>query len=251
LNFLKLEIVRVYGRDFPRRIDNSYSGLFKLLDTRIPEGQSIMVFTTNYDTVLESQIQNPRFAGVVFRAKPKLCTGFRPGNPSRWQPDVFDEPPGQNVRPIILFKLHGSVNWKWDSSTGRRLPVEMDWREPTGDKDCLIYFGYKSVPEDEPFKTLHDRLKKALLEAGAVVAIGFRFADPYIRETFDMALRANRELHIVCCLRSDPEPNSPVAELLETFPNRVSFVRGAGGKPLAFGEANFLQALEQELDDLR
>lgn len=250
-DFLRRELVKVYGRDFPQLVDTNYLHLFKFLDGRTPKDQPVLTFTTNYDTVLESQLRNPRFSGEAFDGRPNLCTGFKAGNPARWAPQVFDEPAAKDERIIRLFKLHGSVTWKWDSSTGMRVPVEMDWREPTGDKDCVIYFGYKSVPEDDPFKTLHDRLKDTLLNTVALVAIGFRFADPYIFETFDMALRANHKLRIICCLKNEPDSKWPLARLIRAFPNQVVLLRDAEERPVAFGENGFLETLEQALDTAR
>jgi hypothetical protein len=250
LNFLKSEIVRVYSRDFPQLIESNYVELFRLLDGCMPQTDPLIVFTTNYDTVLESQIHNAKFSGQAFHAKPRLCTGFRPGNPAKWAPQVFAEIPAPDERLIKLFKLHGSAIWKWDTSGGTRVPVEMDWRVPTADRDCLIYFGYKSVPEEEPFKTLHDRLKDIVLKERILVAIGFRFEDPYIRETFDMALRANAKLHVLCCLRTEPSDASALRKMLVAFPDRVRLLRNSCKQLVPFGRDNFVKTLVEELDAL-
>lgn len=250
LDFLKRELVRVYSRDFPQVVAHSHAELFKFLDQRIPEGDPLLVFTTNYDTVIESQIQNAKFSGEAFRLRPRLCKGFRAGNPARWAPEVFRDPAKSDERLIRLFKLHGSAIWKWDTSRGTRVPIETDWREPTGEMDCLVYFGYKSVPEEDPFKVLHDWLKDVLLGCEVVVAIGFRFEDPYIRETFDMALRANHKLHVVCCLRSEPESSSALGKMRLAFADRVRLLRGSNRELVPFGGDEFVDVLRQELDGL-
>jgi hypothetical protein len=70
---------------------------------------------------------------------------------------------------INLVKLHGSATWKLDAA---RQPIETGWSMPT-DHDCLLCFGYKSVPEQDPFVALHTLLKSVLLRCEAVIAIGF------------------------------------------------------------------------------
>ena len=176
-----------------------------------------------------------------------MCTGFARGNPGRWKPELFDAKPTQGTRQINLFKLHGSVTWKWESTDAGLEPVEMNWRQPTGETDCLLYFGYKSVPEADPFRTLHNRFKDSLVKSSVVFVIGFQFADPYIRETFDFALRANPQLRIVCCLKHMPTPNMPLANLMHAFPGRVQILAEDKNVPIAFGQDRLPEALRTSL----
>lgn len=146
---------------------------------------------------------------------------------------------------IHLVKLHGSITWKTGRNDPRR-PVETGWREHTA-HECLLYFGYKSVPEDEPFITLHNLLKTALLHCDTAIVIGFRFADPYIREIFDFALRANSGLRLICSLTRTPEAKSPISAMMEQFPKRVALLAGPSDNPLPFGHTNFQGALARSL----
>jgi hypothetical protein len=52
---LRAEVVRTYGTELDTHILSTapHNGLFKLLDTVLPESESIHVFTTNYDRLLE------------------------------------------------------------------------------------------------------------------------------------------------------------------------------------------------------
>jgi hypothetical protein len=129
-------------------------------------------------------------------------------------------------------------------------PIETGWGMPTP-HDCLLYFGYKSVPETEPFITLHRRLKAALVQCDAVVVVGFRFGDPYIRELFDFALWANPRLRVVCCLTRFPDSTSPVAAMMNRFPGRVLMLTDAAGNCIPFGHADFGALLEQTLTSRR
>jgi hypothetical protein len=107
----------------------------------------------------------------------------------------------------------------------------------------LLYFGYKSVPETDPFRTLHNRFKDSLVKSSVVIVIGFQFADPYIRETFDFGLRANRQLRIVCCLKHRPQPNTPLANFMQALPGRVQILSGQNNTSIALGEDRFCEAL--------
>jgi hypothetical protein len=244
LVFLKEQILRIYGRSVcaTQAKPSPHQNLFALLNKILPTEEPISVYTTNYDTVIEDLIHSPVFS-ETFHAGAQVCTGFAQGNPGRWKPELFDAKSVSGTRQIHVFKLHGSVTWKWDASGSSPQPVEMNWRQPTGDTDCLLYFGYKSVPETDPFRTLHVRFKDSLLKSSAVVVIGFQFADPYIRETFDFALRANPQLRVSCCLRHNPQNNTPLANLIHAFPNRVKILSGDDGSPIAFGQDQFSQAL--------
>jgi hypothetical protein len=248
LVFLKEQILRIYGRSVsasPAK-PRPHQDLFALLNKILPTEEPISVYTTNYDTIIEDLIHSQSFSEASL-AGAQVCTGFTQGNPGRWKPELFDAKPVLRTRQIHLFKLHGSVIWKWDTSGSMPEPIEMNWRQPTGDTNCLLYFGYKSVPESDPFLTLHVRFKDSLLRSSAVIVIGFQFADPYIRETFDFALRANPRLRLICCLRHKPQDNTPLANLIHAFPDRVRILSGEDGLPIAFGEDRFSEALANAL----
>jgi hypothetical protein len=248
LGFLKGQILRIYGRrvSMPSK-PCPHGGLFAFLNEIVPPEEPICVYTTNYDTIIEDFFCSQSFSEETFHCAGQVCTGFEQGNPGRWKPDLFDAKPAAGTRQVNLFKLHGSVTWKWESTGSDMEPIEMNWRQPTGDTDCLLYFGYKSVPETNPFRTLHNRFKDSLVKSSVVFAIGFQFADPYIRETFDFALRANPQLRIVCCLKGMPSPNTPLANLMHAFPGRVQLLSGENNIPIAFGEDRCCEALRRAL----
>jgi len=177
-----------------------------------------------------------------------LRTGFAVGTPGRWHPEIFFAEPRRGFCPVNLIKLHGSTTWKWDGEGEGRQPFHTGLPTPTGEYDCLVYFGYKSIPEIDPFKTLHQLLKDTLLRDVLVLSIGFRFGDPYIRETFDFALRANDALQLICSLTSAPPPGSPLHELMKPCPGKVSILVGEDGAPLPFGRKEFCEQLEKKFE---
>jgi SIR2-like domain len=243
---LRQEIVRIYGASIETGTlsEAPHKLLIDVLDRLHPPDEPLNVFTTNYDPVLE-QLFDGGYRLPSGRTT-RTCNGFSRGRPGRWQPDLFSAPPEEGERLIQVAKLHGSATWKMDP-TG---PVDTGWGVPTP-HDCLLYFGYKSVPEVEPFITLHSRLKTALVESDAVVAVGFRFGDPYIRELFDFALRANPRLRIICSLTRLPDSNSPLSAMMNRFPGRVLMLADEAGKCIPFGDMNFAAVLEQTLTNRR
>ncbi|HTT18258.1 MAG TPA: SIR2 family protein [Candidatus Sulfotelmatobacter sp.] len=248
LAFLKEQILRIYGRSVSTPSEPCpHRDLFALFHEIVPPDEPISVYTTNYDTIVEDFFQSPRFSEETFHSAARVCTGFSQGNPGRWKPELFDAEIPARTRQVNLFKLHGSVTWKWESTGSVLAPVEINWRQPTGDTDCLLYFGYKSVPERDPFKTLHNRFKDSLVGSSVVFVVGFQFADPYIRETFDFALRANPNLKIVCCLKDVPAMGTPLSSLMCAFPGRVQVLARQNKAPIAFGEDEFSQALRTVL----
>lgn len=248
ISSLRGEIVKAYARDLdPQTLKSApHNDLFKILDTVIPDTDSLHIFTTNYDGVLEQLFQFWRDGNSPIFKQFRIVTGFSSDRPGRWQAELFDEKPIPGVRLIKLAKLHGSVTWKKDAN-GR--PVETGWSMPTP-HDTLLYFGYKSVPDEEPFVTLHRLLKTTLLKYDFLIAIGFRFGDPYIYELFDIALRANPKLRVICCLTRSPEPDSAVGRMTAQFPNRIRLLFGSDGNPVPFGQPAFEQSLNLLLTQL-
>ena len=250
-SFLRTEIVRIYGsREFaPSSVSHPpHQTLFAVLDKRIPKSSAIEIFTPNYDTLVEEFMRFQSFTHDAFSEPARLCTGFTDGRPGRWEPKLFSEKPKAGERLIHLLKLHGSATWKWDPRSGG--VVDTGWGAATGDLDCVLHLGYKSFPETEPFKTLHARLKETLLRPTIIVAIGFRFGDAYIRETFDFALRSNRDLAVVCCLRRAPERDTALWRLMKDFPSQMELLLGTEGKPVSFGDDQFVSMLETVLHQL-
>src|SRR2546426_5379777 len=156
---LKREIVRVYGtKTNPQTLATApHNDLLKLLDAVVPDSEPLHVFTTNYDGLLEDLLQWWHDGNSPMFKQTRTCTGFSSDQPGQWKPELLQEQPNPGVRLIKIAKLHGSITWKRDVD-GR--VVDTRWAMPT-EHDILLYFGYKSVPEEEPFLTLHNMLKSA------------------------------------------------------------------------------------------
>ncbi|MGA3327228.1 MAG: SIR2 family protein [Terriglobia bacterium] len=242
-------IITVYGRMPEEAAADSdpLAELVKEADEFVPEGQPLWLFTTNYDTVIENSLD--RWIGS--RQKPfehmRLATGIADQRPHRLDTASFplDAKPGE--RPVNLVKLHGSATWKHETSDRASPILETDMRVPT-DRDCALFFGYKRIPDEEPFVSLHRLFKRALSTHGTLVSIGFQFGDPFLRELVDFALRANDKLKVLCCLRSEPADQSTVRNLEGSHRERFKLLRDKQGKLVRFDDKQFCTILREQLE---
>ncbi len=245
ISHLRSEIVRIYGGsiapDFLARAP--HRSLIDLVDRLSPTNAPSYFFTTNYDALIEQIFEGEAGVSLSSGRKLRVCTGFTENRPGRWRPELLCAPPAPSERLVHLVKLHGSATWKRD---GSGYPIETGWGMPTP-HDCLLYFGYKSVPEQEPFIALHDLLKTELLQSDAAIVIGFRFGDPYIRELFDFALRANTKLRVICCLTRPPDVKSPLSAMMDRFSGRILLLADSDGNAIPFGSVRFEEVLEKTL----
>lgn len=130
-------------------------------------GAIIEIFTTNYDLVLETVIDE-----VVINVK----TG-RQSDSETWLDTAFwDTPSGLERGHGLLTKLHGSVDWqRWNDTIICSRAYMGDQR-----RHALLYPGYKGKPDQEPFIKFHEHLRTVAQEATKALFIGFSFRDDYI-----------------------------------------------------------------------
>lgn len=183
--------------------------LYSPLLTGLAEYHPLPVFTTNYDVVIEKLHDS----GLV-----DLVDGFASEKylKSRWSREPYDfyNPSG---RPeVILFKLHGSVDWVYTPSEGIQR-VDIPKRELGGARRVIAYPSQlKKDIHEEPFRTNYDYLIACLLHAKACATIGFSFRDQEIVEEFRQAMELNDDLKLIII--------DPMAEAVLThLENKVGF----------------------------
>ena len=204
LELLKVKISEVYTyalTEKSRNVLGSYADLLQAVRNSDSSDVQIDVFTTNYDPVAEQVFKLFAKGAVpaVGLKGARVADGFLDASGARpWAPETYER------AQVRVHKLHGSVTWKWKVENSKRVLVDIGFSDPKPESDCLLYFGYKAVPNEPPFDFLHDRLADALRAPGLVVLVGSRMIDPYIRHLFETALRLNDELRMICVLRSDP-----------------------------------------------
>ena len=169
----------------------------------------VEVFTVNYDLGLETALESlgvPYFDGFVGSLKARFRTELVEAS----ERDKDDWLPSFLVR---LWKLHGSVNWQWDSGPSAditRLGAAVD-----SDSLAAIYPSDTKYDESRrvPFVVLQDRFRRALNQPETLVLMsGYSFGDDHLNEMiFDAARRRPRSEFSVFCFRDIPESLSKIA----------------------------------------
>ena len=171
------------------------------------------VFTVNYDLLVETAFEQrrlPYFDGFVGNLKGRFHTDLVEGTPEeheRWILPLF----------VRLWKLHGSVNWAWDTATDAEI-VRLG--SPVSSAAAAIYPSDAKYDESRrmPFLVLQDRFRRALAQPETLTLVsGYSFADEHLNEMlFDAAARRPRSETIVFCYSEIP---SVVLERAAMTPN--------------------------------
>jgi len=153
---------------------------------------NFIVFTTNYDCVLEAYCYAKRFdydCGESTQQKLEI-------GKENTQLYSFDR------EACMIHKLHGSINWYRDED-GRMCygtqPVRVGETTSLGrrvDKELLIYPAYEKYTFREPFYEMFHHLKECLLRCKACYVVGYSFRDEDILGLFHDSMELNRDLRI-------------------------------------------------------
>lgn len=174
----------------------------------------IELFTVNYDLLLETAFEAlgvPYFDGFVGALRARFRTELVEASPE----DGEDWLPGFFLR---LWKLHGSVNWAWES--GSRPEVIRLGAPVEDDTPAAIYPSDAKYDESRrvPFVVLQDRLRRALHQRETLMLIaGYSFSDAHLNEVlFDAARRRQRSELVAFCFGDIP---SVLSEQAAVTPN--------------------------------
>ncbi len=177
---------------------------------RVVRQRPIEIFTTNYDLLIERALEDtqvPSFDGFVGSFRPF----FSPDSLTRT--DVAPAPAWTR-----LWKIHGSVNWRWvDVGGGRRIVRT----EPTLSGE-LILPSYRKYDESrkQPYVAFLDRLGRFLAQDDALlVSAGYSFGDDHINDVIFQALGQPSRTHVIALMRSDPPDDGMLAKACVKRPN--------------------------------
>ena len=165
------------------------------------DGYPHVLFTTNYDPAVEE---------FCYRQSLRLNDGFVLADNAQefiWERAAFDV---HRPDSLVLFKLHGSANWKKDNR-GRivKSPPISDVNDPDY-RDVMIYPATRKVATVDPFFTAYDYLERCLDEADSCLVIGYSFRDYDTIMRFKSAALSNKRLKIAVL---DPRANDICAML--------------------------------------
>lgn len=180
----------LYGYEpTPDELNDNWSELIARLDG---VGVRLDLFTTNYDVVIEAALND--YAGDVTARDYRGIRGTM-----RQSLQIEDWGRGARWQPVLLTKLHGSLDWKYGSSR-----INVGDAVFTGDhtKHAIIYPGFKGTNDAPFFDIFHNYLGEAVADAKAIVFIGFAFRDEYINQVVRENIRPNCNLIVI-----NPDPS--------------------------------------------
>ena len=169
--------------------------------TRANYLRPVELFTVNYDLLIEDALEEmhaPYFDGFIGSLRARFFDDLVESD-SRTGAAEF---PAFLVR---LWKLHGSVNWTWDSS-GQI--VRLGRAAPDG-VAAAIFPSYAKYEESRrvPFVVLQDRFRRALHYPETLVLIaGYSFGDDHLNEhIFHAATRRERSEFVAFSYEQIPD----------------------------------------------
>ena len=175
----------------------------------------LRVFSLNYDLCVE------RICGASC-----VQRGFED---RQWDWRLFDETSDDSF-PILLYKLHGSIDWKM--ADGR--VTFIDAPGTIDEEDLALIFGtvYKLQYVD-PFLFLAYELRRwTIAEVRIIVTVGYGFGDEHINGILSQALRQDEERKLLAVLgpgAAEEMRRKSISEVLRVSEGQIS-VETVGAK---------------------
>jgi hypothetical protein len=144
----------------------------------ISRPNAVEIFTTNYDLLLEQALEE---CGVAY------FDGFTGGRRSLFDLKSIEE----DLMPLHharLWKIHGSINWYFDSGQICRMSGDIP------DDPRLIYPSHLKYDQSRkmPYMAFLNRLESYIKEESSfLIMSGYSFSDQHINNTIINALRSN------------------------------------------------------------
>lgn len=217
---------------------------------RLQEGYQhpLRVFSLNYDLCLEEWCRRTNGVGPQ--------RGFED---RRWSWRLLAETGGEAGSEedlIFLYKLHGSIDWRFDRSGDGALTYSDNPTAIPLEESALIFGTSYKLQYADPFLFLAYEFRRWSLEARMILAVGYGFADPHINEILRQALDADgRRVLVSVSPSSDPNPTPDRLDAEAREVERTLGLRGKGqvvrlSKPArGFLETVSLESLASLVED--
>ena len=172
-----------------RKFDESeaFELYFNFLKLFNPRENKISFFTTNYDRTFERSFFKYRKAFEEIGIR-KVVYHFVEDSGDL----VFK--PSYKYRGFEYVKLHGSLDWYEEDGVVVKTSAAVLPDNP--DEPPLLYPGYKTMPDREPFVSLHRIFLDRLFRSEIVVIVGFALRDEVINFLLDVAMSQREKLRI-------------------------------------------------------
>lgn len=184
--------------------------------SRLGRSTAIELFTTNYDTLFESALEDEHlsvFDGFVGVRRPFFSAASLARSNSM---------PGPSW--TRLWKLHGSINWSMQSFADRS---ERIVRGAESDSGEMIFPSLHKYDESrkQPYASILDHLGRLLDDPGGalLVVLGYSFGDQHINEIVFDALDARDRAHVLALQFEELPDNHPLIARATTLPNLLVY----------------------------
>jgi hypothetical protein len=214
-----------------------YTGLVTLQrDLNYP----LHVFSLNYDLCVE------RLGGSEFRVE----TGFEGYGPKHcWDWERFvDMETSNNIAPhLVLYKLHGSINWKRSDETKELFCVEQI--ENVSPEKMEVIFGREfKLEAADPYLFFAYKFRDLSLLTKVIVTLGYGFGDGHINKMLAQSLRTDPERRLLVIQRCEEKDCAvkakEIGNLLDVNDERSDQVKVEAGSAKRFLEtANLAEML--------
>jgi len=231
---IKYEIIREYRNVNAEKTLQIYEPLFNVLFPHLPKpGQVLTIFTTNYDPAMEEFYRQRH-------GQYHLCDGFdydRADRQTYWSRSVFDEFQLEpEKRNLVLFKLHGSVDWVLVKSKRRirRGQAMFDMMDSDAYENILIYPATRKIATEDPFYTGYEYFERCCERAKVCIAIGYSFRDydaltrlrgaASVNDSLKLVLLAPRAEEILRTVRIPDERKMPLNSKFGEMPDQLNLL---------------------------
>jgi hypothetical protein len=150
------------------------------------------IFSLNYDVCIE-RLNQPAF---------RVETGFADYGPNHfWESERFED--SNNLAPqIVLYKLHGSINWKRSPETKKLFSVEQI-ESVDADKMEVIFGRDFKLEAGDPYLFFLYKFRDFTFMTKLIVALGYGFSDGHINKMLTQSLRNNCERRLLVIQRCE------------------------------------------------
>ena len=170
--------------------DTRKASYFKKLESFRREYAPFRIFTLNYDLCIEKVFQNIEDM--------RIERGFN--DERKWDYKLISEHEVGNEPDIILYKLHGSIDWERNEETG-----EITYSDGSVKKPNLIFGTAYKLQYVDPFLFLFSEFRYFSLKTKLIVIIGYGFGDEHINGLLSQALKQDKKRKILYISKSNDE----------------------------------------------
>jgi len=200
-------------------------------------GFPLRVFTLNYDLCLEKACANYS----IQRGFGEEKNGAIADDADRiWDWNNFDEDSTINSN-IVLYKLHGSLDWTRNKSTGIIEAVDSHESISFGDSVMIFGGGSKLKSVDPYLFNVYEFRRWTMGQMRRLVCIGYSFSDGYVNELIKQSFNDDRTRELLVVGRKKVVGPEKIKEAEDWYRNHLDLPKKSVVKYLPEGSKGFLE----------